>query len=122
MTNETPLQVAERIERETGEWLREHGYHPTVAHLHIEAIHLQNKVLSVEVMKELLSMTPQTELPDNPVHPPRKPVLVQVYNPRSRRYIKVDKTVGGIIGHGKRDGKPYKGIPIMSKAGARMPE
>ncbi len=54
VTNETPLQVAERIEKETGEWLKEHGYHPTVAHLHIEAIHLQNKVLSVEVMNELL--------------------------------------------------------------------
>ena len=119
MTNETPLQVAERIEKETGEWLKEHGYHPTVAHLHIEAIHLQNKVLTTELLTELLSLRPQPEMV-SPVSS-RKHVIVQVYNPRSRRYIKVDKTVGGIIGHGKRDGEPYKGIPIMSKPGARVP-
>ena len=56
MVAETPIQVAERIERETGEWLKEHGYNPIVAHLHTEAIHLQNKVLSAEALKEILLM------------------------------------------------------------------
>ncbi len=110
-TNETALQVAERIERETGEWLKEHGYHPTVAHLHVEAIHLQNKVLSAEVLKEILALKPQEN-----VLVSRKHEIVQLYNPRSHRYIKVDKTVGGIIGHGKRDGTPYKNIPIVGKS------
>lgn len=47
---------------------------------------------------------------------PEKHELVQLFNPRSHRYIKVDKTVGGIVGHGKRDGKPYKNIPIVYKS------
>ena len=109
-TNETALQVAERIERETGEWLKEHGYHPTVAHLHIEAIHLQNKVLSTKVLEGILLLKPQEH-----VSVSRKHEIVQLYNPRSHRYIKVDKTVGGIISHGKRDRTPYKGIPIVGK-------
>lgn len=108
--NETAFQVAERIERETGEWLKEHGYHPTVAHLHIEAIHLQNKVLSAEVLEEILALKPQGSVLVRHKHE-----IVQIYNPRSHRYIKVDKTMGGITGRGKRDGTPYKGIPIVGK-------
>ena len=111
VANETAIQVVERIELETGEWLKEHGYHPTVAHLHIEAIHLQNKVLSTKVLEEILMLKPRETVSVSHKHE-----IVQLYNPRSHRYIKVDKTVGGIIGHGKRDGTPYKNIPVVSKS------
>lgn len=40
--------------------------------------------------------------------------LVQLLNPRSHRYVKVDKTAGTIVSHKKSPG-PYKGIPIYSK-------
>lgn len=45
---------------------------------------------------------------------PKKHEIVQLLNPRSHRYVKVDKTVGGIIAH-KKTPNPYKGIPIVSK-------
>lgn len=38
--------------------------------------------------------------------------FVQVKNPRTLRYVKIDRSGGKIIGH-KKDCKPYKGIPII---------
>ncbi|VFM95262.1 MAG: hypothetical protein BECKG1743D_GA0114223_100402 [Candidatus Kentron sp. G] len=40
--------------------------------------------------------------------------LVQLRNPRSGRYIKVDRSVGIIVSHKKSEG-PYKNIPIVGK-------
>ena len=44
----------------------------------------------------------------------RKHDMVQVKNPRSGHYVKIDRTVGKIVAHKKSDG-PYKGIPIARK-------
>lgn len=38
--------------------------------------------------------------------------LVQVKNPRSKQYVKIDRDKGEIIGHSN---KPYKGIKIASR-------
>lgn len=46
----------------------------------------------------------------------KKHDIVQVKNPRTRRYVKIDRTIGKIIGHKKTPG-PYKGIPIARKRG-----
>ena len=43
-----------------------------------------------------------------------RPDIVQVRNPRSGKYVKIDRTQGRIIGHKKTDG-PYKNIPIARK-------
>lgn len=40
--------------------------------------------------------------------------LVQIRNPRSNRYVKIDKTIGAILSHKKSPG-PYKGISIHEK-------
>jgi hypothetical protein len=40
--------------------------------------------------------------------------IVQLRNPRSDRYIKIDRTEGRIIAHKKSPG-PYKGIPVARK-------
>lgn len=40
--------------------------------------------------------------------------LVQVRNPKSDRYVKIDKVRGMIISHKRSEG-PYKNIPIVSK-------
>jgi hypothetical protein len=40
-----------------------------------------------------------------------KPDYVQLKNPRSGLYVKVDRTRGLIVGHKKSRG-PYKNIPI----------
>ena len=37
--------------------------------------------------------------------------VVQVKNPRSGRYVKIDRSAGMIVSHKKSAG-PYKGIPI----------
>jgi len=37
--------------------------------------------------------------------------LVQLLNPRTKRYVLVDKSVGKILAH-KSDGQPYKNIPV----------
>ena len=37
--------------------------------------------------------------------------LVQIKNPKTGNYTKIDKLRGSIVGH-KKGGKPYKGIPI----------
>lgn len=36
--------------------------------------------------------------------------IVQLLNPRSKRWIKVDRLLGKIVSHKKTPG-PYKGIP-----------
>lgn len=43
----------------------------------------------------------------------KKHDIVQVRNPKTNRYIKIDRTVGKIIGH-KPDEKAYKDIPIVT--------
>lgn len=37
--------------------------------------------------------------------------LVQIRNPRTGRYVKVDRAAGLILAHKQSDG-PYKGVPI----------
>lgn len=37
--------------------------------------------------------------------------IVQVKNPRTDRYVKIDRTAGLIIAHKKSQG-PYKGVPV----------
>ncbi len=40
--------------------------------------------------------------------------IVQVKNPRTERYLKIDRTVGRIIANKKSSG-PYKNVPIARK-------
>lgn len=40
--------------------------------------------------------------------------IVQVKNPRSNRYIKIDREKGRVLSHKKSEGK-YKGIPVANK-------
>jgi hypothetical protein len=40
--------------------------------------------------------------------------VVQVKNPRSGKYVKIDRTHGKIIAHKKTSG-PYKGVPVARK-------
>ena len=49
---------------------------------------------------------------------PGKPDIVQLRNPRSGHYVKVDRTHGKILDHKKSAG-PYKNVPIvpLRKAG-----
>jgi len=42
--------------------------------------------------------------------------VVQVKNPRTGNYVKIDRGKGKIISHKKSSG-PYKGIPIARKKG-----
>ena len=44
----------------------------------------------------------------------RKRDVVQVKNPRSGRYVKIDRSAGKIVSH-KRSAGPYKGIPVARK-------
>ena len=41
-------------------------------------------------------------------------MIVQVLNPITKRYVKIDKKLGCIVGHKKSPG-PYKGIKIAEK-------
>ncbi len=45
---------------------------------------------------------------------PAKKDIVQVKNPKTDRYVKIDRDEGKIISHKKSEG-PYKGIPIARK-------
>ncbi|HYR10441.1 MAG TPA: hypothetical protein VEQ60_21885 [Longimicrobium sp.] len=45
-----------------------------------------------------------------------KPDYVQLKNPRTGRYVKIDRTQGLIIAHKKSAG-PYKNVPIAPKTG-----
>jgi hypothetical protein len=40
--------------------------------------------------------------------------IVQIKNPRSGHYVKIDRTEGKIIDHKKSEG-PYKNVPIARK-------
>ena len=42
--------------------------------------------------------------------------MVQVKNPRSRRYVKIDRSAGVIVSTKKSPG-PYKGVPIAARKG-----
>jgi hypothetical protein len=44
----------------------------------------------------------------------KKRDLVQIKNPKSGHYVKIDRTSGRILDHKKSEG-PYKGIPIARK-------
>ena len=43
-----------------------------------------------------------------------KPKYVQLYNPRSGHYVKINNQEGGIVSH-KKTASPYKNIPIIGK-------
>lgn len=44
----------------------------------------------------------------------KKKDVVQVKNPRSNRYVKIDRSAGKIISHKKSEG-PYKGVRVARK-------
>ena len=44
----------------------------------------------------------------------RKRDVVQVKNPKTGRYVKIDRTAGKILSS-KKSSKPYKNIPVARK-------
>ena len=46
--------------------------------------------------------------------PTKKKDVVHVKNPKTERYVKVDRSVGKIVGQ-KMSSEPYKGIPVARK-------
>lgn len=50
-----------------------------------------------------------TKIPDSAKHD-----VVQVKNPRSGHYVKIDRTEGKIVSHKKSEGQ-YKNIPVARK-------
>jgi len=46
---------------------------------------------------------------------PKKRDVVQVKNPKSGHYVKIDRSAGRILSH-KKSPKPYKNIPIARKS------
>ncbi len=46
MNDKEALKLVDKIEQETREWLKKHGYNTSVAHIHTETTHLQIKLLS----------------------------------------------------------------------------
>jgi hypothetical protein len=48
----------------------------------------------------------------------KKKDIVQVKNPRSGHYVKIDRDAGKIIDHNKTDGA-YKNVPIVRKSTKR---
>ncbi len=44
----------------------------------------------------------------------KKRDVVQVKNPRTGRYVKIDRSAGKILDHKKSDG-PYKGVPVARR-------
>lgn len=44
----------------------------------------------------------------------KKRDVVQVKNPRTGHYVKIDRDQGRIVDHKKTDG-PYKGVPVARK-------
>jgi hypothetical protein len=44
----------------------------------------------------------------------KKNDLIQIRNPKSGKYVKIDRSVGKIISHKKTEG-PYKGVPVARK-------
>ncbi len=45
----------------------------------------------------------------------KKRDIVQVKNPKTGRYVKIDRDAGKIISHKKSTGK-YKGVPVARKS------
>ncbi len=45
----------------------------------------------------------------------KKTDIVQVKNPRSGRYVKIDRSKGRILAHKKSSG-PYKGVPVARRS------
>lgn len=43
--------------------------------------------------------------------------VVQVKNPKSGHYVKIDRSAGKIVSHKKSNG-PYKGVPVARKRSA----
>ena len=50
-------------------------------------------------------------LEEKEMHMSKRAKIVQVKNPVTNEYVKIDREKGRIIGHKKTE-KPYKGIPI----------
>ena len=48
----------------------------------------------------------------------KKRDLVQLQNPRSGRYVKIDRSVGRIVSYKKSPG-PYKGVCVVRAASKR---
>lgn len=48
----------------------------------------------------------------------KKKDVVQVKNPKSGKYVKIDRAQGKIISHKKSEG-PYKGVPIARKSSSK---
>ena len=46
---------------------------------------------------------------------PQTKDVVQVKNPKTDRYVKIDRSKGKIVAHKKSDG-PYKGVPVARKS------
>ncbi len=44
----------------------------------------------------------------------KKKVVIQTKNPKSGRYVKINRSTGRIVSHKKSAG-PYKGVPIARK-------
>jgi hypothetical protein len=44
-----------------------------------------------------------------------KAKVVQVKNPKTGKYVKIDRSKGKIVAHKKSDG-PYKGVPVARKS------
>lgn len=44
----------------------------------------------------------------------KKRDVVQIKNPRTGRYVKIDRSAGRILDHKKSEGK-YKGVPVARK-------
>lgn len=51
----------------------------------------------------------------------KKKDIVQVRNPKSGHYVKIDRDEGKIIGHKKSEG-PYKDVPIARKSAGDIKE
>ncbi len=45
---------------------------------------------------------------------PAKPDVVQVKNPRTGHYVKIDRSAGKIVAHKKSEG-PYQNVPVARK-------
>ena len=48
----------------------------------------------------------------------KKSDVVQVKNPKTGRYVKIDRSKGRIVAHKKGPG-PYKGVPVARKKSSK---
>ena len=44
----------------------------------------------------------------------KKKDVIQIKNPKSGKYVKIERSAGKIISHKKSEG-PYKGVPVARK-------